>query len=49
MMADQQSSSVQALHPHLFDESKGGWFYMGDLILDVIEKGVSGYAFPGKK
>ena len=49
MMADQQSSSVQALHPHLFDESRGGWFYMGDLILDAIEKGVSGYAFPGKE
>jgi hypothetical protein len=48
MMVDQQSSSVQALHPHLFDESRGGWFYMGDLILDALEKGVSDYALPGK-
>jgi len=49
MMADQQSSSIQAIHPHLFDESRGGWFYMGDLILDALERGVSDYAFPGKE
>ena len=37
------------LHPHLFDEAKGGWFYMGDMILDAIEKGVSDFALPGNE
>jgi hypothetical protein len=49
IMADQQSSSTQTLHPHLFDEAKGGWFYMGDMILEAIEKGVSDFALPGKE
>jgi hypothetical protein len=49
MMVDQQSSFVQTVHPHLFDESRGGWFYMGDLILEALEKGMSDYAFSAGK
>ena len=49
MMVDQQSSFVESVHPHLFDESRGGWFYMGDLILEAMEKGMSDYAFSAEK
>ena len=49
MMIDQQSSFVQTLHPHLFDESRGGWLYMGDLLLEAFERGASDYAFSDGK
>jgi len=49
MMVDQSAAFGYSVHPRLFDESRGGWVYMGDLVLEGLEKAMSGYPFSTEK
>ena len=49
MMVDQSAAFGYTVNPHLFDEARGGWLDMGDLVLKVLEKAMSDYAPSGEK